>query len=139
MDRTTRCEHLARLTDPELAELTTLLTHRPDDVTVINGPTIGMIMARVVEDARNEVFNLGEILVTECHVRLGDDEGWAMLVGSRPTATLQAATIDASLAANHAAVQAVEVRLLEFVSGHDVILAGQRAELAPTRVQFETQ
>jgi alpha-D-ribose 1-methylphosphonate 5-triphosphate synthase subunit PhnG len=139
MDRTTRCEHLARLTDPELAELATLLAHRPDDVTVINGPTIGMIMARVVEDARNEIFNLGEILVTECHVQLGDDEGWAMLMGSRPTAALQAATIDAALAADPAAVQAVESRLLEFVAGHDAILAAQRAELAPTRVQFETQ
>jgi alpha-D-ribose 1-methylphosphonate 5-triphosphate synthase subunit PhnG len=139
MDRTTRCEHLARLTDPELAELATLLTHRLDDVTVINGPTIGMIMARVVEDARNEIFNLGEILVTECHVQLGDDEGWAMLMGSRPTAALQAATIDAALAADPAAVQAVESRLLEFVAGHDAILAEQRAELAPTRVQFETQ
>lgn len=139
MDRTIRCEHLARLTDSELAELAGLLAHPADDLTVISGPTVGMVMARVIEDARNEVFNLGEVLVTECQVRIGGEGGWSMLLGSRPAATLAAATIDAALATNPETAGVVDARLRELIARHDADLAVRRSELAPTRVRFETQ
>jgi alpha-D-ribose 1-methylphosphonate 5-triphosphate synthase subunit PhnG len=110
-----------------------------DHVAVVVEPTIGMVMARAVDGAQGETFNLGEVLVTECQVRIGDQEGWSMLMGSRPRAALAAATIDAAVAAGRAPVVEIDHLLSRFIAIQDADIAAQRAELAATRVQFETQ
>lgn len=137
MDRTERCEQLARLTDAQLDALIALAgSPKP---TVTTAPVVGMVMLRVVEDARGELFNLGEALVTECQVRVDHEEGWAMLPGSRPHGALAAATLDAALAARPDLANAVDPRLASFVTEHDAQLAARQQRLAPTRVRFETQ
>jgi alpha-D-ribose 1-methylphosphonate 5-triphosphate synthase subunit PhnG len=139
MDRTYRCELLARLSDAELNELAALATGGLPEPAVVTEPAVGMIMARAIEGAHGETFNLGEVLVTECQVRIGEHEGWAMLMGSRKKGALAAATIDAALAANEANAVLVEPRLVGFIAAYDTLQAAERAELAATRVQFETQ
>jgi alpha-D-ribose 1-methylphosphonate 5-triphosphate synthase subunit PhnG len=140
MDRTRRCEMLARLSDSELADLARLIpASTVGNRVVIVEPTVGMVMARAIEGAHGEVFNVGEVLVTECQVRIDRHEGWGMLMGSRPGATLAAATIDAAVVAGQVDAATLDARLRDLVTTHDAVLAASQAGLAATRVQFETQ
>lgn len=140
MERTQRTELLARLSDSELAGIAgSIPAPVVADRVVIVEPTVGMVMARAIEGARGEVFNVGEVLVTECQVQLGDCEGWGMLMGSRPKAALAAATIDAAVAAGRIGADSVDRVIARLVAAHDAAIAARQAELAPTRVQFDTQ
>lgn len=140
MDRTRRSEMLARLSDSELADIAGMIppSWLADRVVVVE-PTVGMVMARAIEGAHGEVFNVGEVLVTECQVRIERHEGWGMLMGSRPNAALAAATIDAAIVAGHLDAPPVDARLARFIATHDAAIAASQAELVATRVQFETQ
>jgi len=140
VERKERAEMLARLSDAELMQLVALVPGDDlADLVILEGPTIGMVMCRVVEDALGEVFNLGEVLVTECLVRIGAAEGWAMVMGSRPGATRAAATIDAALAAGRIAPDLIDEPLARLIAAHDAALEAERTALAATRVRFETQ
>jgi alpha-D-ribose 1-methylphosphonate 5-triphosphate synthase subunit PhnG len=140
MDRTQRCELLARLSDSEITEIAGMI---PEQVVreriVVTSPTVGMIMARAVEGARGEVFNFGEVLVTECQVQVGRHEGWGMLMGSRTGAALAVATIDAAVSAGRMSADAVDTTLRRLIAVHDAEISACQAQLAATRVQFETQ
>ena len=142
MDRTDRCEQIAQLTDTEIERLARLVldgnepARRP---TLITPPTVGMVMARVAEGAHGDVFNFGEVLVTECHVRIGQSEGWSMVMGSRPAAALRAASIDAVLAGGGVDPTPLDRQLASLTQVRQAAVAASRAHLAETRVQFETQ
>ncbi|MDQ3442771.1 MAG: phosphonate C-P lyase system protein PhnG [Chloroflexota bacterium] len=140
MNRTQRCEMLARLSDSELAGVTHMIpvSSLADRVVVVE-PSVGMVMARAIEGAHGEVFNVGEVLVTECQVRIDRREGWGMLMGSRPNAALAVATIDAAIVAGRLDVTTVDARLALLIATHDAAIAASQADLAATRVQFETQ
>jgi alpha-D-ribose 1-methylphosphonate 5-triphosphate synthase subunit PhnG len=129
---------IARLSDAEITEMSSLVVDR-SDVVVLDGPTVGMIMARAIEGAYGEMFNVGEVLVTECRVQVEGRDGWVMLQGSRPSAALGAATIDAALEAGRADRAAVDTLLGRLIASHDAEIAARQADLAATRVQFETQ
>jgi alpha-D-ribose 1-methylphosphonate 5-triphosphate synthase subunit PhnG len=140
MDRTLRCEMLARLSDAEISEVATLIPEPVvQDRVVVSEPTVGMIMARAIEGARGEVFNFGEVLVTECQVRIDRHEGWGMLMGSRKRGALTVATIDAAILAGRVASEPVDSLLARLIAVHDAEIAASQAQLAATRVQFETQ
>lgn len=140
MDRTLRCELLARLPDSELTDIAELIPYSTlQQRVVIAEPTVGMIMARAIEGARGEVFNVGEILVTECQVRIDQTEGWSMLMGSRSAGALAVATLDAAIEASRVACDLIDEVLLRLIAQQDAELASAQAELASTRVQFEIQ
>jgi alpha-D-ribose 1-methylphosphonate 5-triphosphate synthase subunit PhnG len=140
MDRTERCELLAQLTDAEIERLARLvLDGRIHAPTLITAPTVGMVMVRVAEGAHGDVFNFGEVLVTECHVRIGQAEGWSMVMGSRPDAALRAASIDAVLATGAIDATELDDRLLSLARTRREAVAAERAHLVQTRVQFQTQ
>lgn len=140
MDRTERCELLAGLADHELAQLADLAHDAAlGEITTITPPTIGMIMARVTDGAGGDTFNAGEILVTECLVSIDGHEGWSMLMGSRPNATLAAATIDAAFEAGCRNRDRIEMELVSLAATHEAAASAERQRLAATRVHFETQ
>lgn len=140
MDRTDRCELLTQLSDEELARLAALVIDGSlGAVTLITPPTLGMVMARAIEGARGEVFNVGEVLVTECLVSVAGHEGWCMLLGSRPEGAVAAASVDASLEAGHPGRTQVEAELLAYAAARDAAALVERDRLAASRVQFETQ
>jgi alpha-D-ribose 1-methylphosphonate 5-triphosphate synthase subunit PhnG len=140
MDRTRRCELLAELQDSEIAEIAERagLEAIGEPVT-ISGPTVGMIMMRVVDGARGDLFNFGEVLVTECHVQVDGREGWAMLMGSRPTSACLAATLDAAITAGRVAPELVDALIARLVARHEEERTAERETLAATRARFETQ
>jgi alpha-D-ribose 1-methylphosphonate 5-triphosphate synthase subunit PhnG len=131
---------LARLSDSEITEIAGMVTDRmARDVMVVVEPTVGMVMARAIEGAQGEVFNVGEVLVTECQVQIDHHEGWSMLMGSRPQGALAAATVDAAMAAGVVDPASIDAVLIRLIAVHDAELAARQAELAATRVQFDTQ
>lgn len=140
MDRTIRCELLARLPDEELKRLAALATSDDlGELSLITPPTVGMVMARMIEGARGETFNVGEVLVTECLVAINDSEGWSMLMGSRPSGALAAATIDAAIVAGSKHIDRIDADIARLSEAIDLALLAERKRLDATRVQFDTQ
>ena len=140
MDRTERCELLAQLTDAEIERVARLvLDETVPAPTLVTPPTVGMLMARVAEGAHGDVFNAGEVLVTECHVLVGEREGWSMVMGSRPGAALRAAMVDAVLGDEASVAPEVDAHLTGLAAARQAGVRRERAALAETRVRFQTQ
>ena len=71
MDRLQRFEALTSIPEPAAVGLAErILDGSLGDVAVITPPTVGMVMARAQDGAKGEVFNLGEVLVTEARVSI---------------------------------------------------------------------
>ena len=94
-------------------------------------------MARAMDGARSEVFNLGEVLVTEARVSIAGHEGWGMVLGRAPDHAIAVAVVDAGLEAGHAERAAVERDLADAAAEQPRRRRGV-GQVAPTRVQFET-
>ena len=105
-----------------------------EDLRLVVGPELGMVMLQVREPVAEERFYLTEVLVTRAEVDLGGARGWAMRAGDDGLAALAAAVLDAAANAGHLA----EVE--ELCASTERSLAAGRAsevaELAPTTVQF---
>jgi alpha-D-ribose 1-methylphosphonate 5-triphosphate synthase subunit PhnG len=138
VERHRRCEVLAALPPGAARDLAErVLDGSLGEATVVAPPTVGMIMARAVDGARGEPFNLAEVLVTEARVTLGGQEGWGMVVGRAPDHALAMAVLDAGLEAGHSAREAIE-RELEALAGELAARqAWEWARLAPTMVDFD--
>lgn len=107
------------------------------EVGIITPPTVGMVMIRALDSAQGEIFNFGEALVTEARVRVGDHEGWGLVMGASPDRALGVAIVDAALEAGHASRAAVEMRLAALHAELDAEESAARSKLAATRVQFD--
>lgn len=105
-------------------------------VTVLINRT-GLVMLPYTDTTQGTVFHLGEVLVSEAHIRMGEAEGYAMVAGRDTLHALAAAVIDAAytsslhttaitefLSAQAAAQQSADERLLRQVEA--------------TRVEMET-
>ncbi len=138
MDRQQRFEALTTLPAPAAIGLAErLLDGTLGEVAVITAPTVGMVMARAVDGARGEVFNLGDVLVTEARVSIGGIEGWGMVLGRDPDHALSVAIVDASLEAGHADRAAIERDLAALAIEAAAASAQEWQQIAPTRVQFD--
>lgn len=67
-------------------------------VRVVVPPRQGLVMNQVRETARNSRFYLGEALMSECRVRIGDVEGLGAVLGSDDELARSLAVIDAAYA-----------------------------------------
>ena len=138
MERHQRCELLAGLPPAAARRLADrVLDGALGEATLIVPPVVGMIMARAVDGARGERFNLAEVLVTEARVTLGGQEGWGLVMGRAPDHAVAVAVLDAGLAAGHPAGGAIERELDTLAGEHAAHLAREWARLAPTRVDFD--
>lgn len=137
MDRTERTGHLASLTDDQIGTLFKEIGS--PQATFPTSPRLGMVMMRVHEDAHGEVFNLGEVLVTDCIATVDGEDGWSMFIGHRPEAARMAAAIDAALAASPDSAATVDAMLLGFVEEAERARNQEHQKLAATRVQFDVQ
>ncbi len=139
MDRTQRSEMLAAIPEAQTIRLAeTVADGALGDVQIITPPTVGMIMARVEDGARNEHFNLGEVLVTEARVSVAGHEGWAMVMGSSLDRALAAAIVDASLEAGHPQQQHIEQELETLAAEQAVLEFAEWQRVARTKVEFDT-
>lgn len=139
MERTQRSEMLAAIPEAHAVRLAEAVADGSlGDVQIITPPTVGMIMARVADGARNELFNLGEVLVTEARVSVAGHEGWAMVMGSSLDRALAAAIVDASLEAGHPQRQAIEQELESLAAEQAALERAEWQRVARTKVEFDT-
>ncbi|TCZ55003.1 phosphonate C-P lyase system protein PhnG [Roseicella aquatilis] len=127
--RATAAEILARL-----AEAPALPPHRR-----LRGPETGLVMARGRQGGDGAPFNLGEVAVTRCSVRLEDGTvGHAYASGRDARQAELAAVLDAVLQdpARRAAWLAAVIEPLAAAQAGRA--ASQAAKAAATRVQFLT-
>lgn len=138
MNREQRVEALAAIPAEAAIRLAErLLDGSIGSVAVITPPTVGMVMARIADGARGEVFNLGDVLVTEARVSIGAAEGWGMALGRAPDHALSIAVVDAALEAGHPDGASVERELAALAADAALVSAQEWRQVATTRVQFD--
>jgi alpha-D-ribose 1-methylphosphonate 5-triphosphate synthase subunit PhnG len=119
MDRLARFEALTSIPEPAAVGLAEL------------------VLDRAADGARGELFNLGEVLVTEARVSVDGHEGWGMVLGRAPDHALSVAVVDASLEAGHPRRVEIEQQLLTLAEEAARVSAEEWQRVAPTRVQFD--
>lgn len=125
---------LARARPARLAELIPALpTHE-----VLRGPEIGSVMVRGRVGGTGSPFNLGEMTVTRCSVRLKTGEvGHAHVQGRSKDHALRAALIDAALQGPQA--EATRHQVIRPLAAEEEKARQKRAaKAAATRVEFFT-
>lgn len=94
------------------------------DIREVTGTSECLVMVRARETARNSVFNLGEVLVSEAKAMLADKVGIGLVRGSR-----------LDLAADLAAIDAVAMAAAGDLAEFEGALLDAEAELLATRAQ----
>ena len=138
MNRTERFQILTQITPEAATQLAErVMDGSLGDVELITPPTVGMVMARVVDSAKGEVFNLGEVLVTEARVSIGGKEGWGMVMGGSADHALAVAIVEAGLEAGHREAERIEADIMQMDAELQAKVEHEWERVAPTRVHFE--
>lgn len=97
----------------------------------------GLVMLPATDTAKGTRFHLGEVLVCEARVRLGDYEGYAVCLGRDLVHALAVAILDAALQASleAEAIRAFVLQLSERLKAADDELLRR---VAATQVEMET-
>jgi len=66
-----------------------------EKVSILKQPQTGLIMMRIKDSANSEVFNIGEVLVTDCTVKVSDKLGYGAVLGNQANRAEASAIIDA--------------------------------------------
>ena len=113
-----------------------------DEVAVAEGAPArqGLVMCEVRETARNTRFDLGEALMTECRVRIGEAEGLGVVLGADDELAHALAVIDAAYALDPLPVCIDEVE--RAILDEERAVAKRREEawgrVLASRVSFDT-
>lgn len=78
-----------------LAETALSYTFVSESLVVTKKPETGLVMMQVREPVCKERFYLGEIAATRAEVLVGNENGWAIRLGTDKAAVLGAAILDA--------------------------------------------
>ncbi len=128
---------LAKASTSDLATLWAKYDATPEH-NILRAPEVGSVMVQGRQGAVGSGFNLGEITVTRCSVRLSDGtDGHAYVQGRDKNKALQAALIDALMQTS--AAEHVQSSILEPLSRSAAETRKARAEkAAATKVDFFT-
>jgi alpha-D-ribose 1-methylphosphonate 5-triphosphate synthase subunit PhnG len=108
------------------------------EVRTIEDANNGLVMIKVREGAKQSLFYIGEVLVTECKVMLNGCLGIGIVKGHEPELAYNLAVIDAAYNAGLAETKAWTSELLleeERIKKNDQDLA---ARILKTKVNFTT-
>lgn len=110
------------------------------EVSEVAAPHQGLVMCQVRETARNSRFYLGEALMTECRVRIGDTEGLGAVLGMDTERARAMAVVDAALSQPTPLPVAAELerRLLEAEAELDRRQERLSARVMSSKVDFDT-
>jgi alpha-D-ribose 1-methylphosphonate 5-triphosphate synthase subunit PhnG len=95
-------------------------------------------MTQVRETARRSVFHLGEVLVTECKVRVAGTPGLGIVRGWNDSMAENLAIIDAACRGALPVAERWNGRLAEALAALEARLTRERVLLEATRVDFQT-
>ena len=113
----------------------TLLPHI-DDIDVIQSRT-GLVMLPMRDTAQGVAFHLGEVLMSEAHIRVGATDGYGMRCGHDLEAAMAMALVDVAL---RLGLQADQCRAFcaDAQAELEAADADVLARVAATRVDMET-
>jgi alpha-D-ribose 1-methylphosphonate 5-triphosphate synthase subunit PhnG len=125
---------LAKSVPTRLAELVPVLP----EYAVLRAPEVGAVMVRGRIGATGAPFNLGEMTVTRCSVRLsGGTVGHAWVQGRDKTHATRAAIVDALMQSD--AAPSLKIRVIDVLEAEAVrAKAARAAKAAATKVDFFT-
>ena len=128
---------LARASAQELAAKLAELPPLPASET-LRAPETGLVMVRGRAGGDGDAFNLGEMTVTRCALRLGPHIGHAYIAGRDHAKARLAALLDAALqdSALHAACMQAVVEPL--AATQQEVRGAEARKAAATRVDFFT-
>ncbi|MCC0647105.1 phosphonate C-P lyase system protein PhnG [Clostridioides sp. ZZV15-6598] len=72
-----------------------LMIKNTSSISIIKAPSLATVMVRANESVKNTTFNLGEILVTECSVKVDESLGYGIVAENNEKKSICLATIDA--------------------------------------------
>ena len=102
----------------------------------LRGPETGMVMVRGRMDGKGQAFNLGEMTVTRCAVRLADGRvGHAYLAGRDARRAELAAVLDAALL-DPALAQALAPKIEAMARAQEEARLDRSRRAAATQVSF---
>ncbi len=132
-DRKAWMSLLAKAPPTRLAALMPELPER----TILRPPETGSVMVRGRMGGTGAPFNLGEMTVTRCSLRLAGAVGHAWVQGRDKDHALRAAAVDALMQTDQA--EDVRARVIAPLAAEAKAAAGARAEkAAATKVEFFT-
>ncbi|GAB3062253.1 phosphonate C-P lyase system protein PhnG [Virgibacillus ainsalahensis] len=108
------------------------------DCMEIIAPHYGMTMVKMRESAKNSLFYLGEVLVTEAKVEIQQQIGIGLVAGMHEELAMDLAIIDAAYKADLPESRKWEEELLHAEQYIEEAKAKKQAELFETKVNFET-
>lgn len=101
-------------------------------------PQQALTMIKMRETAKESLFYLGEVLITECKVKLHDAIGIGIVMGDERELAYQLAIIDAAFTKNVDEVNRWVVKLEEEAKKIEKLENEQRMIINKTKVNFET-
>jgi len=104
----------------------------------ILAPQYGLTMIKMRETAKNSLFYIGEVLITEAKVEINNRIGIGIVVGMKDELAKHLAIIDAAYKADLPETTTWEAQLIEAEKQITKELAKKQAELFETKVSFET-
>lgn len=126
------------LAETDEETLARLLEWLPDDLEIVGAPREGIVLM-TRREGLGERFHLGEVLASNCRVRLRGVEGWGATLGDDPRRALVAATLDAMDKIRPELDQ--HARICEILERFRVLLEARRVEesrlTASTKVEFD--
>ena len=104
----------------------------------IIAPQYGLTMIKMRETAKNSLFYIGEVLITEAKVEINNCIGVGIVVGMQDELAKHLAIIDAAYKASLPETATWEEQLIEAEKIIKKEQAQKQAELFQTKVSFET-
>lgn len=127
---------LSRAVVDEVKHFADTLIPLLDTIEVVSNRT-GLVMVPMMDSAQGATFYLGEVLIAEAHVRVGDAEGYGACLGRDLEQALAMALIDAAVVAGTAREQIEAFIRVQA----DLLDAAERTlmeQIEATRVEMET-
>jgi alpha-D-ribose 1-methylphosphonate 5-triphosphate synthase subunit PhnG len=122
----------------QLAERLALQILGQYSVKSIEEPNNGLVMVKVRETAKRELFYLGEVFITECKVMIEGQLGIGMVQGHEPELAYHLAIIDAAYNAGLPEIGGWTELLLTEERAIQEKQAAMHAKILKTKVNFQT-
>lgn len=104
----------------------------------ITAPQYGLTMIKMRESAKNSLFYIGEVLVTEAKVEINNRIGIGIVAGMEEALAKQLAVIDAAYKADLPETVLWEPQLIAAEEKIRKAREKEQSELLSTKVSFET-
>lgn len=137
MNRLERTEVLIE-SPPEVARQLADEIIQAHEVIELLAPRQGLAMMKLRESAKNSLFYMGEVLVTEAMVEINGSVGIGLIKGAEPTRARDLAIIDAAFVAELPETIVWAQRLHEEAAKLEHKRNLEHAQLLKTKVSFDT-